>query len=137
MNDQSSKQLIEAIKRISRTLEKIEAQLRNYTQEQGGDEFLHMSKDFYLTKDKYLADGGLYLAVHDIDGDLTAVLTKCLDGMTLHEDEAYVDVNNCPWAKDFIEINKLGTPTGVSTGSGYCLYPLYKFDLEKVEEYCR
>lgn len=45
---------------------------------------------------------------------------------------AYVDTNNCPWAETFIKENKLGTFAGATRQSGYCIYPLYKFDLTKL-----
>lgn len=48
---------------------------------------------------------------------------------------AFVDTNNCPWAEEFIESNKLGKPTGRIEASGWCLYPEYEFSLDKVKKY--
>jgi len=42
---------------------------------------------------------------------------------------AYVDTNNCPWAEDFLKENGIAEPTGQTGISGFCEYPLYKFDL--------
>lgn len=53
----------------------------------------------------------------------------------LEEGYAFVDMNNCPWAETFIRENELGEFTGTSRLSGYCVYPLYKFDMSKLEEY--
>ena len=53
----------------------------------------------------------------------------------LSEDQAYVDTNNCPWAEEFIEEYQLGEDTGRIKMSGYCFYPLYRFNLEKIKEY--
>lgn len=36
-------------------------------------------------------------------------ITTCLDDQTLKEDEAYVDSNNCPWAKEFLIKNNIAT----------------------------
>ena len=47
---------------------------------------------------------------------------------------AYVDTNNCPWAAEFIEKYKLGKDTGVLGHSGFCAYPLYDFDLERLQQ---
>ena len=44
---------------------------------------------------------------------------------------AFVDTNNCPWAEQFIVNNGLGTPMGIISRSGFCTYPLYKFNVEK------
>jgi putative membrane protein len=48
-------------------------------------------------------------------------------------DKAFVDTNNCPWAEKFISDNKLGKPTGIKAASGYCVYPQYRFDMEKLK----
>ena len=45
---------------------------------------------------------------------------------------AFVDTNNCSNAEEFIEENSLGEFTGVYAESGYCTYPLYRFDLSKL-----
>ena len=46
--------------------------------------------------------------------------------------EAFVDTNNCSWAEKFIKQHQLGEPTGHYGYSGFCKYPLYKFDLNKL-----
>lgn len=47
---------------------------------------------------------------------------------------AFLDTNNLPNAEQFVLDNCLGKPTGWKQQSGYCTYPLYKFDLEKLEK---
>ena len=47
---------------------------------------------------------------------------------------AFVDTNNCPWAEEFIRENDLGYPVGYTAQSGFCEYPLYRFDLKKICE---
>ena len=61
-------------------------------------------------------------------GSLTVKLNDEFEG----EETAYVDVNNIPEAEKFIQENGLGVPTGGFKMSGYCVYPLYKFDLTKI-----
>lgn len=48
---------------------------------------------------------------------------------------AFVDINNCPWAEEFIAQYGLGVPTGNMQASGWCIYPEYEFDLDEVNKY--
>lgn len=48
---------------------------------------------------------------------------------------SFVDINNCPWAEDFIIEHELGVPTGEMFRSGYVRYPLYEFNLNKLNQY--
>lgn len=43
----------------------------------------------------------------------------------------FVNVNNCPFLIDFIIDNKLGELTKYRATSGYCTYPVFKFNLEE------
>ena len=56
-------------------------------------------------------------------------------GMWLNENEAAVDVNNNPWAVDFIAENQIGEPTGEAVISGFCSYPVYRFNEEFLKKY--
>ena len=84
-----------------------------------------------LVKKNYVNNGNLAIRMIDEDEFPFATLTVNLGGK-LADDVAYVDVNNCPWAEDFIEGNNLGVPTGMIGMSGWCFYPQYKFDLSKI-----
>ena len=65
-----------------------------------------------------------------------AILTVNLDGS--HQAECqYVDVNNCPWAEQFIYKYKLGAPTGNFGYSGFCAYPEFRFDIEELKKYAQ
>ena len=81
---------------------------------------------------KYQHDGSLALEIFSYEEGPIARITVCLDDKNIAEDEAYVDTNNCPWAADFIEDNGLGKNTGKIRLSGYCIYPLFKFDMAKI-----
>ena len=75
------------------------------------------------------------LAILLVDTDTSedfAVLTVNLN-YPLAPDQAFVDTNNCSWAEQFIEDNNLGEPVGISAPSGYCMYPLYKFNINDIE----
>ena len=62
------------------------------------------------------------------------LITVCLphSGIHLTEETAFIDVNNCPWAIQFLIENEIAIPLHINVGSGFCSYPLYKFDLTKV-----
>ncbi|MBR1737462.1 MAG: DUF4313 domain-containing protein [Firmicutes bacterium] len=47
---------------------------------------------------------------------------------------AYLDTNNIPCAEQFVRDNKLGAFTGIMGNSGYCSYPLYQFDKDRLYE---
>lgn len=53
-------------------------------------------------------------------------------GEILPEDEAYIDTNNNPWAEDFLKEYNLGEYMNRDGKSGYCTYPLYKIDIQKI-----
>lgn len=75
-----------------------------------------------------------YAVVLEEDGLPFAVLTVNLTNSHLEVPYAYVDVNNCPWAEKFIEDNNLGEDTGAVKQSGYCVYPLYRFNKDIIPE---
>ena len=84
----------------------------------------------WLKTGVYTSNGTLAIRVMSNEGPY-AVLTVNVDTEGATDNRAYVDVNNCPWAERFIKDNGLGEPTGWSCLSGFCVYPLYQFDLEK------
>ena len=99
--------------------------------------------DAYIVVDKYVADESVYLALYcKDDEDFVPYpqpwcdITVCLPNEGLAtENCAYVDVNNCPDIIGFIEENKLGEFMGVYGFSGWCSYPLYKFDMDEVSKH--
>ena len=78
-----------------------------------------------MEKTSYYNNGNLAIQLMCDEGPF-AMLTVNLN-TKLAADEAYVDINNCPWAEAFIEENNLGKDTGKVGFSGFCCYPLYKF----------
>ena len=66
---------------------------------------------------------------------ITVNLPDALLFMDLPNNYSFVDVNNCPWAENFIKEHALGEPTGEMVRSGYVLYPLYEFNLNKLNQY--
>lgn len=88
----------------------------------------------YLQMGKYQADNSVAIQALNRQDGLIATLTVCLCDESLEEGEAYIDTNNCPWAVDFIEQEGIGKRTGRMGRSGYCTYPVVKFDVQKVRE---
>ena len=82
----------------------------------------------------YGMNGNLAVRLVEKDGAPFATLTVNL-GEKLPSTYAYVDTNNCPWAEEFIKQYNLGEPTGLGKRSGYCLYPLYQFNMKNLEAY--
>lgn len=86
-----------------------------------------------ILQSRYYDEGNLALQAFDINHMPFATITKNLSDR-LHYDEAYVDVGNCLWALDLIDDYQLGTFTGEVKSRGYVTYPLYKFNLDKIEK---
>jgi len=88
-----------------------------------------------LHKDSYANNGSLAVFLSD-NKEMIAVLTVNIDASDCIGDEAcaYIDTNNIPWVEDFLQENKIAYPTGEYGFSGFCAYPLYRFDLSKLEE---
>ena len=67
-----------------------------------------------------------------------ATLTVNLAGVGYEEMQgkelAFVDTNNNTGVERFLKEYKIAKPTGFYGFSGFCSYPLYKFDLKKLEE---
>lgn len=87
---------------------------------------------------QYMNNGCLYIGLVSYEdgypepyGDLTVNLTgKAPDYC------GYVDLNNMPELEKFIEENDLGEFTGLTQRSGFCEYPLYLFNVDKLRELC-
>ena len=84
---------------------------------------------------KYLYNNNLAVALAtDTNEPFAKITVNIVDHGELPADMAFVDTNNCPWAEDFLTENGLAEKTDTEARSGYCVYPLYKFDLDKLKE---
>ena len=88
----------------------------------------------FLSADTYIHDGSPAITAWSIMEGPIAIITVCLDDKRLEQNQSYVDTNNCPWAPEWIEENRLGKNTGKKARSGYCTYPLYEFDMKRINE---
>ena len=85
-------------------------------------------------KESYARDNSLAILLYDVknEEEFTTLTVNLTESILLRQGHAFVDTNNNSWAEKFIKDNKLGKPTGKYAFSGYCKYPEYKFDLEKL-----
>lgn len=86
----------------------------------------------------YVNNGCLYIGLNEQSGDYPEPygdMTVNLDGKA-PDYCGYVDLNNMPELEKFIEDNKIGEFTGLMKQSGFCQYPLYLFDPERLRELC-
>lgn len=100
--------------------------------------FNFFGEDYYirLVARKYNDNSRLAVQAFEEDGVPFAVLTVNIPGETLSGDNdkfAFIDTNNIPGADKFLIENGLAKPTGYHGRSGYCFYPEFKFDLEKLK----
>lgn len=82
----------------------------------------------FLEIGKYRNDR-LAIELIDVRDGPFAVLTVNLVNEQCPKNCAYLDTNNFPQGEEFVKKHKLGKPTGYYGRSGYCMYPLYKFDM--------
>lgn len=89
----------------------------------------------WLEINNYLYNDSLAIRILNAECGPVATITTCIDGFLLQKNEAYIDTNNCPWAEDFIKEYKLGKPTGRKARSGFCEYPVYRFNMDRLREF--
>ena len=82
----------------------------------------------------YTADNNLAVGVLFEDDEFEVLSVNLPESNSINPDEAYVDTNNFPQAPEFIIENGLGEPTGEYAASGFCIYPLYRFNTDKFAE---
>ena len=85
-----------------------------------------------LLEERYDEYDNLAIIALELDADTSpcdmwAVLTTNICPLA-DPDTAFVDTNNWTDAEDFIKDNGLGQYLNKDCSSGYCTYPLYRFD---------
>ena len=88
-----------------------------------------------LVRDKYLHTNGLAVVAYTDTGVCYTVITKCIPDFSLedNDDVAFIDTNNNPGIEIFLVKNEIAIPLHFGLDCGMCSYPLYKFDLTKLE----
>ena len=85
--------------------------------------------------DKYVANNGLSISLWNEEDGPIARITTCLLSYQIGKDEAFVDTNNNPGIMGIIEKYNLGKPTGDIGYSGYCAYPVVKFNMAELRKH--
>lgn len=86
-----------------------------------------------LVAESYLNNGSLAVIAIEESGEEFDTITVNLPFGDADDTHAYIDTNNCPWAKEMLKKHKSAKPTGEYGHSGFCTYPLYEFDLSKFQ----
>lgn len=74
-------------------------------------------------------NGRLAVMLMCTNGEPFADLTVNLVDAPCPEGCAYLDTNNFPQGERFVALYRLAEPTGKYARSGYCTYPLYRFNM--------
>ena len=95
-------------------------------------------KKVTLTMGSYMDNNAVYLGLMDRENEKDEFwcdVTVNLGG-NLPPYCGYLDTDNSPGIMKFVEKYHLGKFTGIPGYSGFRVYPLYKFDREKLRELC-
>jgi hypothetical protein len=85
----------------------------------------------YVEVTKYAANNNLAIQLWSDDEPFSTLTTNLF--VKLPPNQAFVDTNNNGnEIIDWIIANGFGKPVGISQRSGFCMYPLVEFDLEKL-----
>ena len=88
-----------------------------------------------MSASNYGKKGHIALQLWCEDGPF-ATITVNLPGLRgMKQNVSAVDVNNCPWAPALIKRLGIGKDTGHYLCSGFCVYPVYEFDMDRIAYY--
>jgi len=95
------------------------------------DEVLRKIKAGEIVVDitSYQYNGNTAVLLKDKDDFPYCALT--VNTVPLDYGMAAIDINNIPWAEDFVKENGLGELIEYVT-SGFCTYPVYKLNIDKL-----
>ena len=90
-----------------------------------------VERNLRLQADTYIRGGGLAIVAFERNGEPWSDITVNLPGYFPEYGTAFIDTNNNPWAEAFLVEHDIAEPTAYFGHSGFCSYPLYKFDMKK------
>lgn len=88
----------------------------------------------YLETAEY-GNGNLYIGIYNDEGPIADITVNISDMEIPSGNYAFVDTNNFPEVETAIMEMGIGEFAGYIGRSGYCRYPLYRFDMESVSDY--
>ena len=80
---------------------------------------------------QYMNNKAMYIGQEEPFGDVTVNLSVAAPNYC-----GYLNVNDMPDIEKFITDNDLGEFTGFTQRSGFCKYPLYLFNVDRLRELC-
>lgn len=89
----------------------------------------------HINLGKY-TNGNTCLSLSTIDGLPFANITVNL-GDVRGVDYAFLDTNNSPFSQYLMKEYKLGEYADFNQISGWCVYPLYKLNLDEIKKYTK
>lgn len=98
------------------------------------------TKEVWMTVDRYRADNSIALQLWCMDEEYGyeepyGTLTVCLPNeYKTNENCVFLDTNNMRDAEEFIEKYGIGKATDMYGFSGFCMYPEYELDMERIAE---
>ena len=87
--------------------------------------------DVGIRLENYVNNNNTCISLYDEDGCPFAIITTNIE--KLPKEYACIDTNNYHWATKFLTDNDLGEPTECYMNSGFCTYPIYKLNLNKLK----
>ena len=98
--------------------------------------YVYNGKNCTLAKTSYVNNKTLAVVLKDCDNGDTLVITVNLEyGFVINSRQQYVDVNNFPSIEDFLVSNGIAKKIpNCEMQSGFCIYPLYEFNTDLMEE---
>ena len=88
-----------------------------------------------LMTGNYVNGGGLALYLKDIEEGPYARMTVNIPNCTPISGDVILDTNNFPEGRQIMEEYGLGKWTGNMVPSGFCWYPIYTLNMDKIREY--
>ena len=98
--------------------------------------FFGKTYELYIKVGKYSTNDNLAITLYTKDDEPFANLTTNIQKFN-STDVACVDTNNVTEAINLISQYNLGKATGEYLSSGFCIYPIYKFDLKALQKYTK
>lgn len=94
-----------------------------------------IEKDCSLSVGRYANNNHIAIEIWCADGPYATLTVNLPDAKRYPENYAFVDTNNFPQGPALIERLGIGERTEIRATSGFCSYPLYRFDEAAVHDY--
>ena len=82
----------------------------------------------YLEATRYANNGMLAVIMFNVNGEPYGAITVNLCSLLQSYEKAFIDENNIPGIGEWLVSNNIAEPLHTYQSSGYCSYPLYKFN---------